>query len=133
VEHFKPKSRHADSIYEWSNYRLVCAALNGCKGDHEDVLDPFAIRSGTFEMTASFRLQAGRSVDGSTAASVASTIKRLHLNRADRIELRRQHWQQYLESKITAAFLRERAPFVAHEMQRLGLLDAHHQGLVEPF
>ena len=38
VEHFRPKALFPEDAYEWRNYRLVCATLNGRKGLHEDVL-----------------------------------------------------------------------------------------------
>src|ERR1700689_4415537 len=48
VEHFRPKDTYPTEAYEWSNYRLVCATLNGRKGTFEDVLDPFVIQNGWF-------------------------------------------------------------------------------------
>src|SRR5207245_9727793 len=35
VEHFRPKDTYPVDAYEWSNYRLVCATLNGRKGVFE--------------------------------------------------------------------------------------------------
>ena len=50
VEHFAPKSRKLGLAFEWNNYRLVCALMNSRKSDYEDVLDPFSIKKGTFEL-----------------------------------------------------------------------------------
>lgn len=57
VEHFRPKDIYPKQAYEWRNYRLVCATLNGRKGVHEDVLDPFEIQDGWFVID--FPLNAG--------------------------------------------------------------------------
>jgi hypothetical protein len=43
VEHFKPKSKYPEEAYCWANYRFVCGLLNGCKEDHEDILEPFTL------------------------------------------------------------------------------------------
>src|SRR2546427_329692 len=48
VEHFLAKNTHPTQAYEWTNYRLVCATLNGRKGIHADVLDPFHVQNGWF-------------------------------------------------------------------------------------
>ena len=48
VEHFMPKSVTPAEAYEWRNYRLVCARLNGRKRNFQDVADPFEIGEGMF-------------------------------------------------------------------------------------
>ena len=50
VEHFAPKSMHRALTCEWSNYRLVSTLMNSRKRDFEDVLDPFKIDNGWFEL-----------------------------------------------------------------------------------
>ena len=50
VDHYVAKSRRWDLVYEWSNYRLACAAMNSYKGEHGDVLDPFELQHGWFAL-----------------------------------------------------------------------------------
>ena len=50
VDHMAAKSRSHDMVYEWRNYRLACALLNARKKDFGDVLDPFEIVDGWFQL-----------------------------------------------------------------------------------
>lgn len=43
TDHFIAKSRKAEGIYEWSNYRLANLGPNRNKGAFDDILDPFEL------------------------------------------------------------------------------------------
>jgi 5-methylcytosine-specific restriction endonuclease McrA len=50
VDHFIAKSRRADLAYEWSNYRLASSRMNSRKREYDDVLDPFEVKNGWFQL-----------------------------------------------------------------------------------
>ena len=50
VDHFIAKSKRAGLAYEWSNYRLACSSMNSRKRDFDDVLDPFEVDNGWFQL-----------------------------------------------------------------------------------
>jgi hypothetical protein len=78
VEHFRPKDTYPAEAYEWSNYRLVCATLNGRKGAFEDVLDPFVIQNGWFIIDfPSMLVKPDSDLDPVLQESVDATIIRL--------------------------------------------------------
>jgi hypothetical protein len=126
VEHFKPKSKYPQEAYHWDNYRFVCGALNGCKGNHEDVLDPFTVKDGWFVIEfSSLQLKSGQGLSENEAKSVKSTIKRLKLNSEALIRGRR-HWIiRYLRG-YPFEYLAEHAPFLAKEMTRQNLVSREH-------
>lgn len=43
IDHFKPKVKHKEWAYEWSNYRLCLKKINEKKGDSEAIIDPISI------------------------------------------------------------------------------------------
>ena len=60
VDHYVAKSRRWDLVYEWSNYRMACAAMNSYKGEAQDVIDPFQLRDGWFALElVEFQVVAG--------------------------------------------------------------------------
>jgi hypothetical protein len=81
VEHFIPKKRHPRYAYEWSNYRLVCGTLNGRKGEHRDVLDPFLIKNGDFILKfPSLMVDPSPNLSTTNQNKILLTIERLGLN-----------------------------------------------------
>jgi len=50
TDHFAPCSRAWDRVYEWKSYRLACSRLNARKRDFTDVLDPFEVQTGWFQL-----------------------------------------------------------------------------------
>ena len=49
ADHFVAKSSsEAYLVYEWSNYRLACLAMNARKRAFDDVLDPFYLPENVF-------------------------------------------------------------------------------------
>ena len=125
VEHFRPKSLYPPEAYEWSNYRLVFGVLNGCKGDNEDVLDPFVVQEGWFVIEfPSLLIKPGAGLHPDIEAAVWSTCDRLHLNAEDKCLKDRFHYlQAYCLGGMTFEFLSQSAPFLARELVRQGLRD----------
>ncbi len=119
VEHFKPKEKYPQDAYRWDNYRFVCSTLNGRKGNHEDVLDPFTLQDGWFIMHfPSLQLRPGQHLSGSENSSVWKTINRLKLNDYTCVRGRRDRLVPYLLGKYPFSFLEEIAPFLARELRR---------------
>jgi len=126
VEHFKPKKKYPQFAYEWDNYRLVCGALNGCKGEHEDVLDPFTIQDGWFVIRfPSLLVTPNDNLAARTSRQVQATIDRLKLNNELTCVSGRLQWlAEYcklatdITEEIAFNYLRRRAPFIAVELDR---------------
>ncbi len=126
VEHLAPKSKHPDLAYEWRNYRLVCALMNSRKRDFEDVLDPFDVETGWFELLPpTWQVTPRRGLDADTRQAVVETIERLELNDAECREQREEDYLAYAEAAITFTWLAKVNPFVAREVDRQGLRRAN--------
>ncbi len=123
VEHFLPKSLYPCKAHEWTNYRLVCATLNGRKGDHMDTLDPFEIENGWFVLRfPSLQVFPSDGLKPELAAKVQATIDRLRLNDyATCLRSRLRYVDCYCRRSFTFEHLQEEAPFIAMELQRQGL------------
>lgn len=50
VDHFIPKSFQPMLAYEWTNFRLCRARLNANKDNSLDVIDPFYVENGWFQI-----------------------------------------------------------------------------------
>ncbi len=126
VEHFKPKTKYPQRAYEWANYRLVCSTLNGRKGDHEDVLDPFKIQDSWFVLEfPSLLVKPGPDLDAEIRAKVIATRKRLKLNDDEScVKARMRYVRDYCQGRITFDFLRDDAPFIARQIEQQGLVDS---------
>ncbi len=130
VDHFKPKTKHPNLAYEWHNYRLALHQINRIKDVHEDVLDPFDVEDGWFEMNRlTGELAPAESLDPELRARVKSTIKRLRLNDVDYCATRMKYHDGYLnlnldntEPSFNFAAVRLEFPFVALELKRQRLL-----------
>jgi hypothetical protein len=122
VEHFAAKSASRDLAYEWSNYRLVCARMNSRKREFDDVLDPFEIGEGWFELDLLFlQVRPAPDLDAIINERVKQTIKRLKLNDEAFCSERARWYEAWLKGLIAGTVLREHAPFVHHEVVRQGL------------
>lgn len=127
VEHFKPTSKCPEEAYSWDNYRLVCWRLNGRKGDHEDVLDPFTLPDGWFVIDfPSLLMYPGEHLTEKQALQVKNTIKRLKLNDEESITDRQDKLRKYVMYPLPFGYLEEIAPFIALELKRQGLADITH-------
>jgi uncharacterized protein (TIGR02646 family) len=127
VEHFRPKVPYPADAYEWSNYRFVCSRLNGRKGNFEDVIDPFHVENGWFELDfPSLQVKPGSGVHAATRTRVLDTIKRLKLNdEATCIRQRSQYVDRFLALGMDYfnVVIQRDAPFLAAEIVRQNLLD----------
>lgn len=123
VEHFRPKDIYPADAYEWSNYRLVCGTLNGRKGVHEDVLDPFLIEDGWFVIDfPSMLLRPSSDLTPESRQRVQATIGRLGLNDEGTCLKSRVKWlADYCSTDISFDYLRRNAPFIVAELERQNL------------
>lgn len=126
IDHFNSKSTHPGDAYEWSNYRLTFSVLNGCKGTDPNVLDPFLVQSEWFTIKfPSLLVSPAAGLKAPLTARITWTINKLHLNDEDKcLKDRFAYVRDYCLRNITLTFLRERAPFLAKELERQGLLDS---------
>jgi hypothetical protein len=124
VEHFRPKSQRPSLAYEWPNFRLVFGVLNGCKGDREDLLDPFAIQPGWFAIQfPSLLVMPGPLASRRRLKQIRETIIGLHLNDDDKcLKDRLQYLRAYCVGSVTFQHLEDRAPFLAGELRRQNLV-----------
>ena len=122
VDHFAPKSRSWDKVYEWSNYRLAAARLNSRKNNFEDLIDPFDVQRGWFRLElVGFQIFPNPQLDKLTKNQIDATISRLGLNTFWR--QREQDAQAYWDRDVTLTTLRRESPFVAAELERLSRLN----------
>lgn len=122
ADHFAPKSRRWQDVYRWANYRLCCSRLNARKNDFGDVLDPFAIHSGWFQIELlGFQVIPDPTLPQTTRDAIQATIDRLGLNdfKADREKDAERYWARDISLRI----LKEESPFVAEELRRQGRLN----------
>ncbi len=119
VDHYVAKSQRWDLAYEWSNYRLACAAMNSYKGEHGDVLDPFELQDGWFALElVEFQVVPGAKLASPEAERVGATIRRLRLNGPRFCRIRAKFAEARWNDQISADYLVRHAPFVARELIR---------------
>ena len=125
VEHFKPKSLHPSEAYSWNNYRLVCATLNGRKGNREDVLDPFVIDDSWFSLEfPSLLVKPTRDLNKNLKKMVFTTCMRLGLNDENTcLKSRERYIKDYCQGHIDFFYLSRDAPFIARELRKQNLVD----------
>jgi hypothetical protein len=122
VDHFVPRSRRPELLYEWSNYRLACSLMNSRKRQFEDVLDPFEVEDGWFVLDLSFlQVLPNPDLDEETRRRVQATIDRLDLNDSECLQARANDYDAYLRNELSLDLLKRWSPFVAREMRRQGL------------
>lgn len=124
VDHWAPRSRRWDQVYEWDNYRLACSLVNSRKNDYGGVIDPLEVTDGLFaldlvSLTACPGPKAGR-----RRAKVRATIKRLGLDSAEYAKELEEYFNAYMGDDLSLAQLERRAPFLARELRRQGKLRA---------
>ncbi len=123
VDHFVPKSSAWHLVYEWSNYRLACGLMNSRKGTDGELLDPFEIADDWFGLDlVGLQVTAREELDAATACRVNATIDRLRLNDEECRGAREAYLTAYHSGVIRLTYLERRAPFVASELRRQGLL-----------
>lgn len=122
VDHWAPKSRSWERVYEWDNYRLSCSIMNTRKSTFGDVIDPFEVEEGLFALDL-VRLKAVPGPNaGAREREVEATIKRLGLDGSDYAEALGNFYHPYIEGHISLQYLEKCAPFLARELRRQGKL-----------
>ena len=117
VDHFAPKSRRWDRIYEWTNYRLASSRLNARKNNFEDLVDPFEVQDGWFQLElVGFQVVPNPKLEKSLRHQIETTITRLGLN--DFRRAREDDAQRYWDGDVSLRTLRRESPFVALELER---------------
>jgi hypothetical protein len=126
VEHFRPKSVEPALAYEWTNYRLVCATLNGRKGDSTVVLDPMSIEWGWFWIEfPSLLVKPGDDLPADVEGLVSGTIERLGLNdELTCLSSRLRYTRDYCRRCVNWELMQRDAPFLASEIERQGLRES---------
>jgi hypothetical protein len=122
VDHMAPKSCSHDRVHEWSNYRLASSLLNARKKEFGDVLDPFEIIDGWYQLELlGFQVLPDPKLPARIRNRVKQTIERLRLD--DFRTWRERDAENYWARKISLAILTEESPFVAKELRRQGRLN----------
>lgn len=125
VDHFRPKSKHPNLAYEWSNYRLATKEMNSHKGDATDILDPFALQPGWFVLDmASFHIRPNRGLPTPLMESIQNTITILKLNHDAYVQMRFEIVRDYSKGDVSLRFIQRRYPFIASELVRQNLTTA---------
>lgn len=123
VDHVIPKSKAWDKVYEWSNYRLACALVNARKNDVSLALDPFEIHEDWFALEfVEFQVVVGPAAQGDVIDRIEDSVVKLGLNLPECCKAREEYVEAYREGHIDLPYLTRRAPFIARELHRQGLL-----------
>jgi len=128
VDHMAPKSRRWDRVYEWSNYRLASSRMNARKNNFEDIIDPFEIQDGWFQLeNFGFGIHANPNLQQQDLIGrINETINRLNLNDEYHRTQRELDIEEYLigkeRSPVPLWKLEQESPFVALELRRQGRL-----------
>lgn len=119
VDHMLPKSLNWREVYEWRNYRLASARMNSRKNDYRDVLDPFEIEDNWFRLElVGYQVIPAPQLPADIEVQVQATIDRLKLNDYECRKLREAYATAYRQGDIGLHYLRQRAPFLAREIER---------------
>ncbi|WPB75014.1 hypothetical protein KYC5002_39210 [Archangium violaceum] len=135
VDHFVAITRTApQEAYEWNNYRLACSLMNASKNAFPDVLDPFEVQDGWFELNLdTFEVEPAKNLDAELKQRVEHTCNRLKLNSTECKSMRRRWFNMYWAPRVPSQpvplwFFEENAPFLAREMRRQGRIRPEDQG-----
>nr|WP_181234408.1 hypothetical protein [Enhygromyxa salina] len=120
VDHFAPQSRDRSNLYEWDNLRYASQWINASKKAHVDILDPYDVEEGWFEVSLpSLQLVASDKVPPDKQALVQSTLKRLPITHDERVIRQRRAWlEQYEQGRVTLEGLYDFAPLLAAALEK---------------
>jgi hypothetical protein len=123
VDHVLPKSYAWNHVYEWPNYRLCAAIINAKKGALLTLVDPFAIGPGWFSLNlTTLHVERGQAAPPAEWSRIDATLPVLNhkLCVDERDEYVRCYWLGAAAGGFNLAYLEERAPFIASELERQG-------------
>ena len=124
VDHYIPKSVDPQQAYEWTNFRLACLRFNRWKREFQDVVDPFTMDEDSFQILfPSLQVVTNPNLPNDQREKISATIRRLRLNNGLCIKARKRWLAPLVKGKISFDFVKEKAPFLAYEMERQGLVD----------
>ena len=119
VDHMLPKSLEWQVVYEWHTYRLACSLMNSRKNNYRNVLDPFEVEDGWFRIElVGYQVIPAPQLPANIEAQVQATIDRLQLNDYECRKLREDYVNYFNQGDISLNHLRQRAPFLAREIER---------------
>jgi hypothetical protein len=119
VDHFAPKSRDWQYVYEWHNYRLASSLLNARKREFSDLVDPFEVEESWFRLElVGFQVTSSPDLEPAIRERISTTITRLGLNDAIFRNARERDAENYWQAQISLPILEEESPFVAFELRR---------------
>ena len=122
TDHYAAKSKQRSDTYAWANYRFACTRMNSRKRDSADVMDPFLLADGWFELYfPTMRVRASAHLLPADLKKVRATTRRLNLNSPECRSEREEAWSNYIEGAPAAQLVRY-APFIALEAVRQGFL-----------
>ena len=123
IDHYIPKVIRPDLAYEWNNYRLACPLVNGCKGNSENILDPFTIQKDWFTLDfPALLVKPNTTLDKRDYDKVKNTIDRLKLNDDKFIDVRSNWLMGYCLGEASFYCLKNGAPFIAYELERQNIV-----------
>ena len=124
IDHFIPvatlrKTGQDDLAYEWKNFRYIDAWINQKKREAE-VLDPFLVQPGWFEITLpSLQLLPTEQIPKDFQEIAVFTLKRLGLQDHEVVVRYRERWfNLYRNHELTLEGLRQVAPLIAEAIER---------------
>jgi hypothetical protein len=124
IDHFVPRALRPDLAYEWSNFRYVASRFNSRKG-LRTILDPFELEPDWFIIKfPSLMIKPTPGLFPDQQRAAWDTIKYLKLNDEDCVQERQQWVEEFCNGEINFIHLVKKAPFIAYEIQRQGLVDS---------
>jgi hypothetical protein len=123
VDHFVPSSRSSAMAYEWRNFRFATGILNSKKSDALDLLDPFEVKDGWFELLLpSLQLTITDQVPPRLRAKAQQTLRILGLQDHETLIRQRYIWyEQFATGKISVDALESFAPLLARAIRKRDL------------
>jgi hypothetical protein len=114
VDHFVSVHANKALAYDWSNYRYVEGWINSSKNNDAEILDPFEVQDGWFEIVLpSLQLVVSDSIPVAYKQRAEHTLERLHLRDDERIMRQRRSWYALYQGGLPIERLREKAPLIA--------------------
>ncbi|MBX3587832.1 MAG: hypothetical protein KF796_14440 [Ramlibacter sp.] len=118
IDHFVPKALNPALAYEWTNFRLCRARLNNRKDQFQDVVDPYVVTTGEFQIDfTNFFIVPKATLSAQRKAEILQCLVRLELNTDDAyVNERARAIFSYAEGKLPAAKIAQYFPFIAGEL-----------------